>query len=211
MRRAARLLALVTLTMGIVGLGATSHAQSLEVESEWAVEHCPGVALSGTDVEGGCLLHTEGKLEFRKHVFGVESHITKCDLEANERLNEDGSGYYLEQVLFGTNCTRRPVRDELGESIPWSVSHAETNDMLVRTVNFMLEPVGGGTDETCEIDLRMTNVSGHTWEVGSQTIESPSHGLSGFRCEILGHHLTEENGSHEGETEEEVYYLHLGP
>jgi hypothetical protein len=192
-----------------VSAAPAAFAAGVSSTSESSGAACPGVSLSGTDVNGGCHMHITGEHEFRKHVFGVETHITNCAIESAVRINGSGSGFYLEQILTGPTCSRQAVKVG-GEAVPWPFSDSEVSGGILRTVNFAIEPVGGGTDETCEIDLPINpRAQSHKWEIGRATIEFSSHGISGFRCEIVGHQLTETPGTHDGENEVGIEYFHV--
>jgi hypothetical protein len=183
---------------------SASSAQAVEVTSEAPAGHCSAVGLSGTDVDGGCLFHltSESPIELRKHVFGVETHVTSCANEFAGRYSEAGEGYLLEQVLSGSSCQRRPCKPGDIEAAPWPV-HVHGPPLAVEVV-LCVEPLVGGTDETCEIDIPLQSYSNqHRQEYGSTT-EIPSHGTTGFRCELIGHWNSEVGGAHDGQVEQEI-------
>jgi hypothetical protein len=172
----------------IVGIAAaTAGAQTLEVTEEFSGLHCPSVSLTGSFVFGGCRIHvvSNNTTEFRKHVFGIESHITSCYFEALLRLDEDASGYFANHLLTGPGCARQPCNVG-GVATPWPASGTESGASTESiTTNFCIEPVGGGTDETCEIDLPVKeSFQNHRYTIGALG-EMSSHGVSGFRCEVV--------------------------
>jgi hypothetical protein len=216
MRNARKLLLGGLTAIVAMGLGsATASAQTIEVTNESGGAHCTAVSLTGTDVNGGCLTHATGETatELRKHVFGIESHISSCLNEWNARSNEDAQGYIFEQVFTGASCVRQACKNGSGEAIPWVSSGNEGSALEgseFLTTNFCVEPVGGGTDETCEIDIPLQTPGGgnHTTEFGHAS-EMGSHGISGFRCELVGHWNTEVGGTHDGDPEQEALSTHL--
>jgi hypothetical protein len=194
----------------VVGLSAqVASAPSLEITNEDTQQHCTAVTLTGTDVDGGCLGHAASEgVELRKHVFGVESHTTVCQLEFEGRLDEDATGFALEQIFSGANCSRQACAVG-GEATPWPVQGAETAGTEHITANFCIEPLGGGTDETCEIDIPFDqDPSTHTVELGIAG-EMAGHGISGFRCEVIGHWVSETGGTHDGDAEGDLVVTHL--
>lgn len=192
-------------------LATPAVAETLELKNESTGNHCSAVSLSGTDVDGGCLTHATSNagVVLRKHVFGIESNITTCDNEFAGRLSEDAEGYLLEQVLTGAGCSRQACKPS-SEATPWAAHGFEGTPQGVTegdeylTMNFCAEPVGGGTDETCEIDVPFqTYEQQHRQEYG-HTSEMGSHGISGFRCELVGHWTSETGGTHDGAAEQQI-------
>jgi hypothetical protein len=217
MKKSSALLSVAAAVAALLALAAGSaSAQTLEIKTEAAnPAHCPAVTLSGTDVDGGCLGHAEGiNIELRKHVFGVESHITRCNNEFHGRMNEDASGYVFEQILTnpsgGGTCARQPCKDGAGEAIPWAATGSEGASLEgneYMTTNYCVEPVGGGTDEFCEIDVPGAPVGSHDGEAGHAT-EMSAHGVSGYRCELIGHWVNETGDTHDGNPEQSIEGVH---
>jgi hypothetical protein len=223
MRKISKGLLVVVAALGFVAVPAS--ASTLGVLNEATGTICPAVTLSGTDVNGGCLIHanSEGTVELRKHVFGIESHITACNSEFHGRISSGtaipgsaATGYIFEQVLSGAGCSRQACAF-VGEAKAWPFTAFEgagqsgAAALEHMATNLCFEPVGGGTDETCEIDLPFhAHEPGwaHYQEIG-YPFELSSHGISGFRCELVGHWLTEVGGTHDGDAEVEIYVLHL--
>lgn len=206
---------------------ATASAQqTVEILSEPSGGHCPAIVVPGaggaTDVDGGCLVHgeSEGNVELRKHVFGIESHITSCFTESHTRVDENGQGYGFEQQFVNTGggppCARQACKDAGGEAEPWrAVGQERATDpenMGISTVTFCVEPTGGGTNETCEIDVPGNEFGSHTGEAGG-VAELASHGFTGFRCELVGHWLNEVGAgqTHDGQEESNSEIIHLNP
>lgn len=235
MRNASRQLLIAITTMAAMtcispsAFGQIEEAhETLELKDESGTDqHCPALTKpSSHRVQGGCLMHasSEGYVELRKHVFGIESHITKCENEFWGRLNEDMEGSVIHQSLFMTPCSRQPCK-EAGETVatPWPMHSDEwpeeaaqpaeprDDDEVLETV-FCVEPVGGGTDESCEIEIPFSEKDGspdHNYEFGHQT-EIPGHGMSGFRCELIGHWHAESGGvDPEGNREQDVEVVHI--
>jgi hypothetical protein len=201
------LLAVATLA-AIAFAAPSAPAQSLEFSGEWDGTHCPAVHKTVTDVNGGCLFHAfpDHTTIFRKHVFGIESTITYCHLELHGRIDENGSGYALEQNLSG--CSRQACATN-GEGDPWPFTSSELGgNTKAMTLTLCIEPTGGGTDETCEIDLPFRDIAGHGYELGNGS-ELASHGTSGFRCELEGHWVMESGSTHDGQAEIPFEVTHL--
>ena len=197
----------VALTVLLATMTPSALAQTLQPKAESSGAPCPAVSLSGTDVNGGCVIHatSESAVTLKKHVFGIESTITTCDIEFHARLDDDASGYMFEQQITGAGCTREACAESAGESTPWAFTGAEGSalegDKFLAT-SLCVETLGGGADETCEIDLPLDSPA-HFIELGHVT-EMSAHGLSGFRCELVGHWTTETGGTHDGANEEAV-------
>lgn len=210
--------AALTFTLIAMAIPASAvHAQTLEFTHEFTGNHCPSVTRLGNSVDGGCLIHatSEWTVELRKHVFGIESTITSCNHEFHARLNEDGTGYVIESNLTGAGCARQACKDQGVFIIPWSASAyeglpssgvGEGSEYL--TVGMCYEPVGGGTDEMCELDIPYQTDASHRGELG-HVFEMPSHGFTSSRCEIVGHWNTEAGSYHQGDFEEEAPVAHL--
>jgi hypothetical protein len=216
MRNARRLLPAV-MVLAVTAIAApAAFAQSnpenhetLEVLKEPPLDHCPAVSKLVHTATGGCLIHVKsnGEIELRKHVFGIESHISAgCEWEFWARLNEDAEGAIIHQKLVPhpSSCIRQPCK-EAGEPspTPWPIHLDEGHVPGVDgetgipagewiTFNFCVEPVGGGADESCEMSVPFNEIAGspHQYELGN-AVEISSHGISGFRCELVGHWLSE--------------------
>jgi hypothetical protein len=186
-------------------------AQTLEIRDEATANHCAAVTVSGTDVDGGCLGHAASEsIEIRKHVFGVESHISTCQLEFWGRLNEDGGGYGFEASFTGgAGCIRQACGSN-PEGTPWAIQGAEVSGVELITANLCIERTSDGLgDESCEIDLPFSqNGSTHQVELGGAT-EMAGHGIGGFRCEIQGHWVSEAIGTHDGQAAGDLVVTHL--
>lgn len=189
---------------------ASPMASAMTIEPRYDDDEtpCSSVSLSGTDVDGGCLLHatSEGGVAVKNHTFGVEATIATCSSEFHARIDEAGEGYVLEQVLTnppGLTCTAQACKSS-GEQQPWPMHVLDAGggeEALGMTV--CLEPLGGGTDATCELDLPFYETEDeNVYEVGGE--EVAAHGGGGFNCEVEGHWNTEVGATHDGEEEEEI-------
>jgi hypothetical protein len=192
-------------------------AQGLTVEAEDSGEECSAISVSSGHVNGGCLTHatSEGVVELRKHVFGIESHITRCNNELSARIDGDGNTYVFDQDLTGAECSRQACNEET-EADPWgnysipgaatpapatstesdSTGEAGTTEEL--TLRFCVETLvpSDHDKEDCliEIPFETTNLgSSHRTEFGHVS-ELPGTGTAGFRCELVGHWNTESGG-----------------
>lgn len=205
---------LLSVALALVALAAmAATAQGLTLSNEGG-SACPAVTANGTDVDGGCLTHatSEGKVELRKHVFGIESHITHCNNEFAGRFESNGTGKIFEQKIDGFGCSRQACQTLSAGGIIWSGSFSENTSGVspqgYLSTNFCLEPVGGGTDETCEIDIPFNAYSGEHRQEYGQVGEMSSHGITGFRCEVVGHWNSETGGTHDGDAEQEIAIAH---
>jgi hypothetical protein len=146
-------------------------------------------------------------------VFGIESHITSCNNEFAGRVAGNATGQIFEQVLTGASCSRQACKTG-SEGNPWPASGSENTAGVspqgFLTTNFCVEPVGGGTDETCEIDVPFNSYSNQHRQEYGQVGEMSSHGISGFRCELVGHWNSETGGTHDGQAEQEGVITHGG-
>lgn len=220
MLRTMLLLAIALTAMAMTA--STTAAQTLEVIDEATGNHCPSVTATGTDVDGGCLIHinSEGNVELRKHVFGVESHLYSCPHEHAVRIDEDGNGRFLEQQIFsgggGGGCPHVACETEPNpEKRPWPIASFEgTPQGVVEGAEYItlfpcFENPGGGAESPCEMDVPFqTAENQHRVELGHAT-EMSAHGVSGFKCELVAHWNTETGGSHDGTSEKEVTVTHL--
>lgn len=205
MRNARKLMLFAVMALAAMALaapaafGQAEGIETIEITNETGANaHCPVLTPTG----GGCLIHatSEGPVELRKHVFGIESHITSCENEFWGRVNEDGEGRITHQQLTDPSCQRQPCKVS-GVSTPWPAhgdegegpAPIEGTEKL--TTVFCVEPLGGGTDESCEIEVPFgtednTLPADHEYEFG-HSLEIPGHGVGGFRCELVGHWHTE--------------------
>lgn len=233
MRNVRKLLLLAAMALAAVGLSVPAafgqvqeNHETLEI-LDGQGNHCPAVNMATHS--GGCLIHatSETNVELRKHVFGIESHITSCTHELWGRSNEDAEGWITSHnFIGGPSCVRQPCKVS-GVSQEWP-AHADEGHVVGvdgetgvpagewGTVTFCVEPVGGGTDESCEIDIPANQAGAGLAEFG-QVTEMAGHGFSGFRCELIGHWNTEHGvGDDENEenlpgaeSEDEITIVHL--
>lgn len=205
---------LLVLAAGVilaVAAPTTASAMTIEARYEDDDTSCSAVSLSGTDVDGGCLLHavSDGGVIMKQHVFGMEVTVSVCESEFHARIDEDAAGYILEQVLTsppGLTCTLQACKSGGGEQQPWAIDIDDPgDDTELMTANLCVEPSGGGTDQTCEVDLPVveTAPSSNEFQIGDGG-EVAGHGVAGSRCEIEGQWITEMGDTHDAETEEAV-------
>lgn len=217
------LLAVMAIAATVVAVPAASgqlqeNHETLEYLQESIGTHCPAVSKpTAHTVSGGCLIHasSEAGVELRKHVFGVESHLTSCQNEFQGRVNEDAEGFIINQALTGASCQRQPCKEAgQAQGTPWPAHGDEAHKATVPkagetgvpsiaghrevlTASLCIEPIGGGADETCELDFPANQVGGtHAGEYGDAA-ELASHGVGGFRCEVVGHWNSETGGAGE--------------
>jgi hypothetical protein len=203
-RRSMLLAGLVIAVAGVIA----GPASALTITNEATGLACGTATASGTGATGGCLGHMtseSGGVVLKKHVFGVESTISTCSMEFHTRTSTNGTGFAIEQVLSGAGCTRQSCKSAGGEAQAWAASGTESASAQEGgefiTTNFCVEPVGGGTDETCEIDLAFNETATlHRYEAG-HAAEMPGHGISGFKCELGAHWNGESGGTHDGAAE----------
>lgn len=218
----ALLLLLVAVTVASTAMFSTQASAVISYSEEIGGSCGSFVLLWGTDVDGGCRTHatSEGRVELRKHIFGIESHITSCNSEFSGRFESAGYGYLLEQVFSGAGCNRQACRVFIDDDPPiWEVSPwnaigregvpdglAEGTEFL--TTDFCVEPVGGGADETCEIDIPFQSYSNQHRQEYGHVSEMSAHGSPGSRCELVGHWNSETGGTHDGAAEQELVVTH---
>jgi hypothetical protein len=183
-------------------LGLAEQHKTFEVTNEKNGVHCPAVNPNHA-MASGCLVHltSDGELEVRKHVFGIESHIAKCEVEMWHRVNENSEGFFFHQKFIdhpAGDCNRQPCDGGAAPPNEWPMHGDEKSeappplegDGKVETV-LCIEPDGGGTDETCEIELPLAETATkHRYKIGAM-VEMSGHGVSGFRCEVVGRFTTE--------------------
>jgi len=195
------LLALISATMAVAAPQALG--QTLEVSDELnPIGHCPDVTVEGHEPSGGCRLHLQSQapVVLRQHVFGVESTISTCDVEAVAHVNENAEMYLTDQVLSGTGCTRDPCDEADHENIVWHGSGQEgpaeggRTEFVRLTFCVRSKAAEEGTAGTsCQIDVpfREMGTGSHAYEFGIANHELSGIGPAGFRCEMIGSLLTE--------------------
>jgi hypothetical protein len=235
------LLAIMALTAAAIAAPAAlaqsnpENHETLEITNEVTGQHCPAVTKLPHQSTGGCLIHAKsnGPVELRKHVFGIESHITTCENEFWGVVNEDAEGSIIHQVLTGANCQREACREDgEPERTPWPAHGDELHKVSpprgetglvtpvaghteILTTNFCVVPLNMSGNESCEIDVPFNQTATtHEYEFGDAAVEMASHGVSGFRCELVGHWRTEHvNGTLEnipgGRAEVKVEVKHV--
>jgi len=203
MRVARIFVPIVTMAFTAIAFATSSaSAQSLE----FTTQHCSPVTLTGHSVAGGCEIHaaSEGEITLRQHIFGIESQVSVCENEFTGRLDEDAEGYITEQVLSDHGaCNREPCDEETApkEKRPWHVTgreeelHAGYPETLrasfcVETPTNTTRPQG---ETTCLVDVpfRDDEASGLQEFGEPPPTEMPGTGTAGFRCELIGHWMTE--------------------
>jgi hypothetical protein len=76
---------------------------------------------------------------------------------------------------------------------PWAGTDSEPAvGVLRRTVGFCFEPVGGGTDTTCELEVPIAATGAHLYKFGTtdgtgNPVEIAYHDMPGFRGEVTRH------------------------
>jgi len=199
---------LVVLTVAAMTFMASpASAEPLELVDEASDSSCPTVTVSGVDVEGGCLVHatSDGLVELRAHVFGVEVATASCNIEVHGRFDDEAEGEFFEQLFSGANCPYRACEDAPGEANPWPAVGTDVAGQPILTVQLCVEPTSGGADQPCELDLPLNpaDEEGHSHELGGPT-EVAGHGTAGFRCEVLGQWTTEVGGVQASDDEQGV-------
>jgi len=205
--------ALLTLFVAAVAaLAAPSAAfAQLEVTDEATGQHCGSVSVSAHAVSGGCKSHFTGEVEYWMHVFGVETLVTRCQKEITLYWNEErlitGYSVVLFNEPFGDPCTRRSCREAGGGEQPWPGDSSEAGGGESIRLTSCIEPLGGGTDQVCTVDLPLVDTSDHSFQIGDGT-EVPGVGTAGFRCEEVAElHVEATPNAEAGETDFEVTHL----
>lgn len=175
MRTSSKLLLAATAAFAAFAFATASASARSPIE----LQHENGVHCSP------CLVHvvSESPTALETHLFGSEQLQSQCTDSFTAEFNEDGTGSIHNQVLSGPNCTRQAC-DSAAES-EWLTPSAgeEIGPGQARVpVRFCLEPVGGGTEQHCTVDLIITEVALHDYEIrtnddcsGFPTVEIDSH------------------------------------
>lgn len=166
---------------------------------------CPAVTPSPAPVpsplvtSGGCRLHLLGQgIDFHAHVTaGVESIISRCDVEADVRIDSTGEGYFTHQELTPTPigfCSRTACQQATpptGEGRAWDFYLRETAPQAGRrsehaVIVFCLETQS--TPSTllhCEYTIDVAEYSTHRPEIAQNDVEG--HNSPAVpRCEFNG-------------------------
>jgi len=211
----ARKLALFVATtvgaMALIAPAAFGQDTSLEVTSEATGLHCPSVTAQSHGATGGCLIHivSTDPVEVRRHIFGVETHAYNCNYELWARLDEQSEGFFVHQKLTPPleECPRQACAEESGDPVvrqwePWvaagreaATPHPGYNESL--QLALCINEIGQHDEPTrCDIDIPFRHVGDHRYEFGVVGAEMPSStGSSLFRCEVVGHWMSETYGA----------------
>lgn len=226
MRNVCRLSVLFAVAVAITGGGAPAAAvQTIDLREEESGLDCIGGTYEAHEITEGCLIHAngEGAMELRKHVFGIEAHITACTLEFHGRFDNEMSGLLLEQVMEGAGCTREACKMANGEAYMWgkyvpgvdevNKAYADEGESPEGTTFYRVvlcfQQLNGTGKESCEVEIPFDYLpTQHRIEFGHAG-EISSVGASGFDCEIVGHWITEYGDIHDGRDEQEVIVLHM--
>jgi len=214
------LLAIMALALS-ASAAASAFGQTLEVEDELNGGHCPPVSLVGHTVTGGCEVHgaSEGEVTMRQHVFGIESTVTTCETEGTGRVNEDGEGYATQAIITSHGaCNRQPCDEETGTKEVRPAHGVGREDSShpgyseIGRATFCSESPSNTSHPSGEVSC-LIDVPGRESEINHQGEsgepppgEIPGIGTAGFRCELIGHWMTEAANSGE-ETNTEVIHL----
>jgi len=222
MRFARKLALLATMALAALALAAPSaFGQALQTTNEATGADCPSVSAVGHAISGGCVIHasSEGEITLRQHIFGIESTVSVCENEFTGRLGPNGAGFINQQTLGDHgDCAREPCDEETGtkEKRPWPATGREQflhpgKEGVLRAV-FCVETLtntshpSGETNCTVDVPFTLFNASTHRYEFGEPVNEMPGIGTAGFRCELIGHWLTEATPG-PGEDTAEVIHL----
>jgi hypothetical protein len=232
MRNARKVLLFAVMAFAAMAVASATASAAVSFKNEAAGANCGAVTVAGTNVTQvapSCQIHATGEAELRKHVFGVESHITRCHNEYWGRVNGTGSGQIFEQVLTNDPgfpvCARQPCDDNVTkEGSPWpavgvegaptTAGQPEVFAEYLETTFCVFDKVSGGADESCTIQVGFNETATtHKYEFGHEPAagvegDLPGEGISGFKCEIIGHWTTETGGTHDGAAENAVEFVH---
>jgi hypothetical protein len=197
---------LAAAALAVMAFAASSvSAQGLIISNETGGGLCGAAPTKNATthaVSGGCFIHAtgEGNVELRKHVFGIESHITSCTNEFWGNVGTTGTGFIVDQVLGGASCIRKACAETNGNGFtvksPWPATGKEAtsqepqggeNEVLETT--FCVQPVmGAGGQEMCTINVPFgETATNHRYEFGHSAEMPGADGFPGFRCELVGH------------------------
>jgi hypothetical protein len=206
MRNARKALLLAAAALAVMAFAASSvSAQTLTINNETNGGACgaaPTKNASTHAVSGGCFIHAngEGNIELRKHVFGIEDHITSCTNEFSGHVGTAGTGFITNQVLGGAACTRKPCEEVNGVGAtvksPWPATGAEGTsqepqggESAFLQTTFCVQPLAAGSSpESCTIKVPFgETATNHRYEFGHAAEMPGADGFPGFRCELVGH------------------------
>jgi hypothetical protein len=156
-----------TLAMGFAASSATAQAEfHVEPEDE------PGTSCSVLDP---CEIHAESteSLEHPTSVLEVfvPGHLvfSRCHDEFEGEIREDGTGHITNQVLRDPTgqpgaCTRQAC-DSAGEAEwPFELEENSPGNEVIH-VDFCLEPIGGGAENHCDVELPITDEGDHHYVI----------------------------------------------
>lgn len=215
MRKARTLLLLAAALAATLALAPSASAQAptLEVTDEANGMHCPAVTVNGHTVGGGCKVHlfSTEPTEVRKHVMGMEFHVTRCDMELTLLTNEDADGFIAGQMLSGMNCTHQACAEAGGAKKPWQVHGYEDTGVERLRVGLCIRQAGGA-EETCLIDIPFTEPVPHRQELGKKVTgvvqEIPGGAGGSINCELVAHwHAEAQPDVGAGETAVEIVHV----
>lgn len=163
---------------------ATNQTEALKEQAGGTTGHCPEMNLNRTS--GGCIIHLEGEMKMRFHVFGIEAEEAACHAEFRVRLDEGGLGsvYHYESTkgLHAADCSASAPA--CNGSLPWFFSAEELNKAFPTTMLICLQPAESGSP--C-----YDYVKGTIYETGAsedqtfQHLDAPIGPVdTHFRCEI---------------------------
>jgi hypothetical protein len=164
MRIARKLFLLALVAVAAMAFAAsTASAQGIEVLHEDA----PGQPHCGDGItQEGCLIHAEGEILLGGHVFGIEATVSNCHVEMEAHIEGDG-GISVESVVLTDHpgvddCVRQPCQ------LPW-LGNGEEDDPegsgeVVHAI-FCIEPVGGGTDQVCDVEVPLATTGDHQYHL----------------------------------------------
>lgn len=186
-----RRLVLVTAIASVVAAFGTSpaNAQSVEVTKEATDTHCPEVMLVNHLVDGGCEVHLPQYQTVRFYVMGGTILLDSCTLELWMSVNEDGFGYFHNQVMNPANCNVWVCQEAGGGKKPWSFQISEDGAGTERIYTaWCLRGITGG-EFICNVDFTWTNLGSHSYEMAGLYTQ-PSF-CEGVVVSIAGYWRTE--------------------
>jgi hypothetical protein len=156
---------------------STVSAQGIQVANEDAV----GQPLCGDGVTAeGCLIHAEGEILLGGHAFGIEATVSGCHYELEAHIEGNG-GISFESVVLTDHpgvddCVRQPCQ------LPWLGNiEEETGNESVHYL-FCIEPVGGGSDQVCDVEVPFETTGDHQYHLVFDDLA----GSSTLSCELGG-------------------------
>jgi hypothetical protein len=161
MRFARKLFLLVLVAVPAMAFAAATASAQVQVFHEDAL----GQPICGNgSSSNGCYTHAEGEIRFDGHVFGIEATVSNCHVELEAHIEGDGD-VTVESAFFThhpgvADCTRQPCGLEWLGNLEEEGSGDEFFHLF-----FCIEPIGGGTDQACDVEIPLETTGDHQYHL----------------------------------------------